>query len=138
MDVLFLLIKKFTNKRIARNIYEFVDHDRAKWLEKYRAVIKTGYNVHIEQDSEGQPLLRYPEWARPPIYFEYRGVHTFCLAEQYRTRGLKKKITRRNWKQLVMSSAPSWEQSSYTAWLRILRGLENNNYQYIRAAYILR
>ena len=61
-ELLSILNKKFINKRIVRNIYEYVNHTRSSWLRKYRYVIHNGTSTGI---SEHWDLNN--------------GVHTFTL-----------------------------------------------------------
>ena len=42
-ELLFIIKKKFYNRRVVRNIYEYINEDtRAMWLNKYRDVINKG------------------------------------------------------------------------------------------------
>tara|TARA_B100000579_G_C22770732_1_gene823823 strand:+ start:912 stop:1364 length:453 start_codon:yes stop_codon:yes gene_type:complete len=43
METLFVLSKKFGNRRIVRNIYQFATEERKYWLKKYRHAIHHGY-----------------------------------------------------------------------------------------------
>lgn len=45
MEELFVLSKKFGNKRIVRNIYEYTHGTREIWLRKYRYVINNGTTI---------------------------------------------------------------------------------------------
>ena len=67
MEELFVLCKKFGNKRIVRNIYEYTYHTRHIWLRRYRYVIKNGTTLGISE-----------------LWDFSMGVHTFILnAERY-------------------------------------------------------
>jgi hypothetical protein len=42
-ELLFIIKKKFYNRRVIRNIYEYINEDtRTMWLKKYRDVINNG------------------------------------------------------------------------------------------------
>ena len=47
METLFVLRKKFGNRRIVRNVSEFLTADRAYWLKKYRFALKNGHNSNL-------------------------------------------------------------------------------------------
>ena len=64
MDLL-ILTKKFGNKRIVRNIYEYWKGSKRTWLTKYRQSISGGHCLKSEQE---------------------RGVHTFELAQAAQAR----------------------------------------------------
>ena len=41
-ELLFIIKKKFYNRRVVRNIYEYLKDTRTTWLKKYRDVINNG------------------------------------------------------------------------------------------------
>tara|TARA_B100000579_G_C22738026_1_gene807657 strand:+ start:608 stop:1183 length:576 start_codon:yes stop_codon:yes gene_type:complete len=62
MEELFVLSKKFGNKRIVRNIYEYTHGTREIWLRKYRYVINNGTTIGTSE-----------------LWDFNMGVHTFTL-----------------------------------------------------------
>ena len=70
MEELFVLSKKFGNRRIVRNIYEYTYGTRDIWLSKYRYVINNGTTIGTSE-----------------LWDFNMGVHTFTLYSKRRPVG---------------------------------------------------